>query len=193
MKLKCLLWIGVLAFGALRSSVNLSAQIAADYKISPSDVLVVEIVGEINLPKEFRVSLAGTISFPYLDTVSVAGKTAAEIKDELTELLDKDYFVNPQLIVDVKEYRVREVFVNGQVNKPGAVTLPGEQKLTIIDAISRAGGLTARGNPNKIKFARPGQPEKTFSMDQLKKDLSDPDKTISVQPGDVIEVTDKLF
>jgi len=168
------------------------AQASSDYKIVPSDVLVIEIVGEEKLAKEFRVSLNGTISFPFLDTVTVAGKTAAEIKEELTEMLDRDYFVNPQLIVDVKEYRVREVLVNGFVNKPGSVTIPGEQRLTILEAIGRAGGLTARGNPKNIKFSRPGQREQTFSMDQLK-NQNDPDKIIALQPGDVIEVQDKLF
>jgi len=192
MKLKTLFLVATVVLIPIGQMRPVLAQASSDYKIVPSDVLVIEIVGEEKLAKEFRVSLNGTISFPFLDTVTVAGKTAAEIKEELTELLDRDYFVNPQLIVDVKEYRIREVLVNGFVNKPGSVSIPGEQRLTILEAIGRAGGLTARGNPNKIKFSRPGQREQTFSMDQLK-NQNDPDKIIALQPGDVIEVQDKLF
>jgi protein involved in polysaccharide export with SLBB domain len=88
--------------------------------------------------------------------------------------------------------RPGEVLITGQLNKPGAILIPEGQPLTIPDAIARAGGLTPRANQNKIKFQRPGQPEKTFSMDELKRE-TDPSKSITLRPGDVIEVPDKLF
>lgn len=187
--LRVLLLLGLTgaAINTARSQGN-----SSDYKISPLDILVIDLVGEKDLPREFRVSRTGTIDYPYLTQVEVAGKTTAEIKDLLTELLDKDYFVNPQLTVDVKEYRVREILVNGQVNKPGSVVLPGEAPLSIIDAIARAGGIAARGNPNKIRFTRPGQPMKTLRMDDLTRE-TDPGKIIYLQPGDVIDVEDKVF
>jgi polysaccharide biosynthesis/export protein VpsN len=171
---------------------NSYSQGGSDYKIAPLDILVIDLVGEKDLQREFRVSRTGTIDYPYLEKVEVAGKTTSEVKDTLTELLDKDYFVNPQITVDVKEYRVREVLVNGMVNKPGSVVLPGEAPLSILEAIGRAGGLTVRGNPNKIKFSRPGKFEKTFTLDGLKKE-TDKDKIITLEPGDVIDVEDKLF
>ncbi len=88
--------------------------------------------------------------------------------------------------------RKGEVFINGQLNKPGAIPIPEGQPLTIPEAIARAGGLTLRANQSKIKLQRPGQPEKTFSMDELKRE-TDPSKSIILRPGDVIEVPDKLF
>ena len=181
----------LLAIWCLAASTSFSQE-GSDYKISPGDILLIDLVGEKDLTREFRVSRTGTIDYPYIETVEVAGKTTAGIKDLLTKLLDKDYFVNPQVTVDVKEYHVREVLVNGQVNKAGSVVLPGEAPLSILDAIGRAGGLTSRGNPNKIKFTRPGKLEKTFSMNDLKKE-TDESKIIYLEPGDVIEVEDKLF
>lgn len=177
---------------ALVEALPSRAQVGSDYKIAPSDVLVIEVIGERDLTKEFRVSRTGEISFPYLDSVTVVGKTVVEIKELITELLDKDYIVNPQVVVDVKEYHPREVLINGQVNKPGSVALPGEQKLSILDAIGRAGGLTNRADPKKIKFSRRGRKEITYSLDDLKRE-SDPDKIIALEPGDVIEVGDKIF
>jgi protein involved in polysaccharide export with SLBB domain len=77
------------------------------------------------------------------------------------------------------------------VNKPGSVVLPGETKLTILDAIGRAGGLTVRGNPNKIKFIRPGKPAQMLKFEDLQKQ-SDSEK-IFLEPGDVIDVADRTF
>ena len=64
--------------------------------------------------------------------------------------------------------------------------------LTILGALARAGGLSDRANPAKIKFTRPPSTERTYSLDELKKE-SDPEKIVILQPGDVIEVMEKLF
>ena len=168
------------------------AQVASDYKIAPNDILVFDVFGEKDLSREVRVSASGRINMFLLNEVEVAGKTTTEVKELLTKLLDKDFLVDPQVAVDVKEYRIREVFVNGMVNKPGSITLSGEQPLTILGALARAGGLTPRANEKKIKFTRPGVMEKNFTMEDLKRE-TDPSKTITLQPGDMIEVADKLI
>jgi polysaccharide export outer membrane protein len=175
---------------ATGGSFRASAQAGSDYKISPNDVLVIDVFGEKDMSREFRVSATGTINYYFLGEVKVAGKTTAEIRETLTEQLNKDYLVDPQVAVDVKEYRLREVFVNGQVNKPGSIPLTGEQDLDILGAIFRAGGLTVRASENKIKFTRPGSiPERTYTLDQLK----NPKNNLILKPGDIIEVGDKLF
>ena len=170
-----------------------SAQaVRSDYRIAPNDIIVIDVFGEKELSKELRVTSTGKINYYLLDELEVAGKTTAELKDQLTELLNKDYLVDPKVSVDVKEYRVREVFVNGAVNKSGAIPITGEQELTILAALARAGGTTPRANENRIKFTRPGQLEQTFSMDELKRQ-TDRSKVIYLKPGDIIEVPDKLF
>jgi len=180
-------------FAALcAATLGTRAQVRSDYKIAPNDILVIDVFGEKDLSREVRVTASGKINLFLLDEVEVAGKTTTEVKDLLTRLLDKDYLVDPQVAVDVKEYRIREVFVNGMVGKPGSITLSGEQDLTILGALARAGGLTSRANDRKIKFTRPGVMEKTFSLEELKRE-TDPSKVISLKPGDIIEVADKLL
>src|SRR5687767_8075382 len=120
------------------------AQARSDYKIVPFDIIVIDVFGEKDLSREFRVTATGTINYYFLGEVKVAGKTTSEVREALTEDLNRDYLVDPQVTVDVKEYRLREVFVNGQVFKPGAIPLTGEQELNILGAISRAGGFTPR-------------------------------------------------
>lgn len=164
---------------------------ASDYQISPQDILVIDVVGEKDLGRDVRVSSSGTISFAWLSNVEVKGKTVAEVEQLLRDLLDRDYLVEPTVQVSIKEYRVREVNVLGPVNKPGSLLLPGEQKLTIVEAIGRAGGFTKLANENKIRFTRNGKVE-TFSFDELKKQ-TDPSKTIYLETGDVIEVVERIF
>jgi len=166
-------------------------QAPTDYRLAPQDVILVDVVGEKDLSRQCLVAATGSITFPFLNDVPVAGKTTAEVEKLLTELLDRDYLVEPQVIVQIKEYHAREVLVMGPVNKPGSILLPGEQKLTILDAIGRAGGFTPRANENKIKFTR-GNQEITVSIDDLKKEIN-PDKIIYLRPGDVIEVRDRFL
>ena len=189
--IKRILAIGLLTAAVLAGRPSLHAQASSDYRIAPQDTIVIDVLGEKELNKELRVSATGTVNYFLLGTLEVGGKTTAEVTDMLTELLDKDYLVNPQVTVDVKEYRVREVFVNGAVTKPGAVVITGEQDLTILMAIARAGGLTPRANGNGIKFTRPGRNPITFRYDELAR--QNPSEAITLQPGDVIDVADKLF
>src|SRR2546422_4885689 len=112
-----------------------------DHKIAPLDIIMIDVVGEKDLSKELRVSSSGTITFPFLGSIEVKGKTPAEVENLLKEKLGKDYLVDPQVIVTVKEYRTRTGSVIGQVNKPGVIALPAEQKVELFEAIAHAGEL----------------------------------------------------
>lgn len=175
----------------LATAPMVQGQAPSDYRLVPQDLIIVDVVGEKDLSRECRVAATGSITFPFLKDVPVAGKTTSEVEQLLTELLNRDYLVDPQVTVQIKEYRIREVLVMGPVNKPGSILLPGEQKLTILDAIGRAGGFTPRANENKIKFTR-GNQETTFSIEDLKRETN-PEKIIYLQPGDVIEVRDRFL
>ena len=167
-------------------SIVTRGEVPADYKISPQDVLMVDVLGEKDLGRECRVSSSGTISFAWLNGIPVTGKTPAEVETILKELLDRDYLVDPQVIVAVKEYSARTIFVMGAVFKPGTVVLPGEKKITIIDAIGLAGGTTKLANEKKIEFTRNGKSE-TYSFENLKR-MIDQKQIVYLEPGDIIKV-----
>jgi polysaccharide biosynthesis/export protein len=162
-----------------------------DHRIAPLEIIIIDVFGETNLSKEIRVQASGKMSFPLLGDVDVAGKTAREVEILLKELLGRDYLVDPQVTVAVKEYRQRSVNVIGEVTKPGAITLPGEQKWTILDVIGQAGGLTKGARKNHIEFTRQGRTQ-IFSLDDLKK-VTDPGKIIYLEPGDTIIVPQTVW
>jgi len=162
-----------------------------DHKIAPLDIIMIDVVGEKDLSKELRVSTSGTITFPFLGSIEVKGKTPAEVENLLKEKLGKEYLVDPQVIITVKEYRSRTVSVIGQVNKPGVIALPAEQKLGILEAIAQAGDLAKSANKNRIEVSRKGKTQR-FTLDDLKKDTS-PEKKFWLEPGDVIYVHESFF
>jgi polysaccharide export outer membrane protein len=176
-----------------RSAENTKSDDAGegDHKIAPLDIIMIDVVGEKDLTKELRVSSSGTITFPFLGSIEVKGKTPAEVENLLKVKLGKDYLVDPQVIITVKEYRSRTVLVIGQVNKAGLIALPAEQKMSILEAIGQAGDLTKSANKNRIEVSRKGRTQK-FTLDDLKKDTS-PEKKFWLEPGDVIYVHESFF
>jgi len=176
-----------------RTDENARTEEAAegDHKIAPLDIIMIDVVGEKDLSKELRVSSSGTITFPFLGNVEVKGKTPAEVENLLKGKLGKDYLVDPQVIITVKEYRSRTVSVIGQVNKPGVIALPAEQKLGILEAIAQAGDLAKSANKNRIEVSRKGKTQR-FTLDDLKKDTS-PEKKFWLEPGDVIYLHESFF
>ena len=162
-----------------------------DHKIAPLDIIMIDVVGEKDLSKELRVSSSGTITFPFLGSIEVKGKTPAEVETLLKEKLGKDYLVDPQVIITVKEYRSRTVSVIGQVNKPGIIALPAEQKMGILEAIAQAGDLTKAAKKSGIEVSRKGKTHK-FTLEELKKE-SNPEKKFWLEPGDIISVRESIF
>jgi protein involved in polysaccharide export with SLBB domain len=163
----------------------------ADRRIAPSDTISIEVFGEKDLTVERRVQASGTITFPLLGNVEVAGKTTAEVATLLQGKLDMDFLVNPQVSVNVKEYRSGTVSVMGHVEKKGAIKLPTERPMFILEAIAEAGGFSPTANKSKIELTRKGKTTR-YKFDELRKE-TDPKKKIALEPDDVIYVTESFF
>lgn len=181
----------LLLAAAFAGGPRLLAAEANDRKIAPSDIIIVEVFGEKDLSGEHRVQISGTIKFPLLGTVDVAGKTPVQVAAMLTEKLEADYLVDPQVNVMVREYQLRTVSIIGRVEKPGAIELPAEQKLDILEGIARAGGFSQLANPNKIDLSRDGKTT-TYRFDDLIK-IKDSKKKVWLEPGDVIKVHERFW
>lgn len=183
--------LGLLALAGPGPAVWAQEAEKTDRKIAPQDILNIIIVGEKDLPVEFTVSATGTVMFPYLDSVEVKDKTPAEVAAMLKEALAKDYFVDPQVYVSVKQYRKEFVRVIGQVVRPGLIELPNEQRFDLLDAVAAAGGLTNLANKKKISITRKGKTD-TYGLDQLK-EIKEPAKRVWVEPDDLIEVPQSIL
>lgn len=162
--------------------------------LGPGDLFEVSVLGEKDLPKEFRVQPDCSIDFPYIDRVNgVCGLEPQQLVDKLkTTLKEKQILTNPQLTLVVKQYASKKISVIGQVNKPGS--LPWSDGLRLFDVISQSGGFTSIADSKHVVLTRQLPGGKTITVDVNVDGIGDgtqPD--IPVQAGDTIKVDSRVF
>jgi polysaccharide export outer membrane protein len=161
--------------------------------LGPSDVFTVDIVGEKDVPREFQVASDGTVDLPYVKTVKVQGLEPQEVARVVRQkLIDDKILTDPTVVVQVKEYNSRKVTLLGQVAKPGSV--PHTPGLTLIQALSMAGGLTSIAKGDSVRLTRSTPDGKTVtvvvSVDAITEGEAE---DIPLQAGDRIYVEERLF
>lgn len=100
----------------------------------------------------YNINHDGTIQFPMVGPVKVAGLTENEVRDRLTRLLS-EYVRNPQVTVRMQAYRHQRIYVDGEVNQPGLQTMD-DIPMTLPEAINRAGGFTGAADRSSIVLTR---------------------------------------
>ncbi len=129
--------------------ISLPAALAAEkpYVIGAGDVLSMTVFagGTVQESLELTVSPKGTINFPFLGEIKAAGLSVNQLSEATTQSLERDYFVNPQVIINIKGYKSKKVYITGAIEKPGLYSLEGSTSL--LELIAKAGGFTKdRGN-----------------------------------------------
>lgn len=112
----------------------------ATYQVGASDVLSIKVFNEDALTNKFVVDSDGSITFPLIGRVQVAGKTTREIEEHLTSLLQPDYVRRAQVAVEIATYRSRSIYVLGEVRTPGRYNIEGP--MTLLEVIANAGSTT---------------------------------------------------
>jgi polysaccharide export outer membrane protein len=167
----------------------------ADYILRPSDTLQVRIFQEEDLTREISISQEFTVSLPLIGTINLKGKSVRQAEDMIRQLYDKDFLVNPQVTVTVLRYAERTVNVIGAVNSPQAVSFPIEQGLTLLEAITRAGGFSRIANQKDVRITRTDEQgvSKTFSVNAMRLIDSRSNNLWSLEVGDVVFVPESTF
>jgi polysaccharide export outer membrane protein len=118
------------------------------YRVGPGDVLEVEVFDDPDLSGLVTIQYGGEISFPLLGDIKVEGLTVKEVQQTLTAMLAKDYLVDPQVSVRVKEHRSQWVTLVGEAVRPGKYFLQGSKSL--LDLLTEAGGFTPQASGEVI-------------------------------------------
>jgi polysaccharide export outer membrane protein len=161
--------------------------------VGPGDMFEVSVLGEKEIPKEFRVQPDGTIDFPYLDRVPVAGLEPQQIEDLIKkQLVERKILIDPQVTLIVKQYNSKKVSVVGAVQKPGS--LPWQEGMKLVDAISLAGGLTSLADGDHVRITRNVGSSKTVTATVSVDDITDGKLAdVPLQAGDTIKVDQRVF
>lgn len=179
---------------ALAQAVGQVSSIKQDYRLSPADLLQITVFGIKDMESLARVGQTGTISFPLVGDLKVGGLTVPEASAALAAKL-KDYVRNPQVTIFIKEYGNKKVFVFGQVMRPGAVELPTEMKLTVLEAISQSQGFTRIAAPDRTRVVRlVNGKSQTFVIEvSAITKRGEKDKDIALEPNDIVFVPESIF
>jgi len=129
----------------------------SDYRVGAGDLLEISVFSVSGFQHFVRVSSSGFVKLPLLGQIHVAGRTCAEIEDLLTKKLDGEYINDPDVIVQVKEYRSQSVLVLGAVRSPGLYQLTHD--LTLVDVLALAGGVTVDAGDTVTIQRRAVRPE----------------------------------
>ncbi len=161
--------------------------------IGVGDLFDVQLVGEKDLPSQFRVAPDGTIDYPYIGRLNVVGLEPQELVDVLRKkLIDGRFLTNPQLSLIVKEYVSKRVTIIGQVGKPGE--LPWTAGLKLVGALSAVGWFTQIADSNHVILTRAVPPNRSITAIVSVDAITDGEQAdIPLQAGDTIKVEARVF
>ena len=163
---------------------------AVDYVIGPQNVIQIKIFGDASANQIYRVDELGTIKHALIGSVKVAGLSVSEAEKLIETKLKGDYFIDPRVTIFVLEQSRFSVL--GEVRKPGIYEIQG--KVSVIEAISMAGGFTPVANQRDVKIIRKTDGrESTITVDATRITSGDLDSDIAVEADDVINVTKSFF
>ena len=177
-----LLALGLLAIVSRIGHAAVDDELLSRYRLASGDVISIFVLGEDDLKREkIRLTDAGTIQFPVLGEIQVKGLTTGDLEQKITSgLLKAQYLKNPKVTVSIDEYR--PFFINGEVYKPGGYPyVPG---LTVLKAVSLAGGFKDRASKRNMFVVRDGTPNEA----RKRVDMDTP-----IYPGDILTVEESFF
>nr|MBV6630643.1 polysaccharide export protein [Oceanococcus sp. HetDA_MAG_MS8] len=152
---------------------------ATNYLISPTDTVRIDVYREPDLSGEYYVDPSGTINFPLLGRVGVAGETVSALENKLRLSLSQGYLVDPDVRASISKFR--PIYITGAVAKPGAY--PFTPGMTVQQAIVLAGGET-RFAADRYYLQR--------NNDSTDKQLRISNRSV-LFPGDVIIIGERVF
>jgi polysaccharide export outer membrane protein len=154
-------------------------------------VFEVKVYRENDLCGIFQVSPQGTIEYPLLGSLRVENLTAVQISQLIRDKLKDGFIKEPYVMVFIKEFNSKKIHILGQVSKPG--TFKYEDNMTIIEAITLAGGFTGSARPDSTVITRVEKGKEsrfTLPVEKISKGL---EKNFYLKPGDIIFVPETIL
>jgi polysaccharide export outer membrane protein len=170
------------------------------YRLGPGDIISIIVWDhpELTIPAgSFRtaeqagtvIAEDGTIFYPYIGVVKAAGRTTSELREVLSTRLAK-FIERVQLDVRMVAFRSQQVYVVGEVAKPGIQPV-NDVPMTVLDAVNRAGGFTPEADFSRVLLTRRGA---TYLVDvQAMYDHGRTESNPLLEHGDIVNVSDRSF
>ena len=131
---------------------SLSDPSSKSYKIGPRDTLEVTVFQEPELTKSIQVSEVGTINFPLIGELEVAGMSARDIEQDLKKKLGPRFIRNPQVSVFVKDHFSQRITLEGAFSRPGLYHVEGGKSL--LQVVAEFGGFADNASKEVLLFRK---------------------------------------
>lgn len=167
------------------------ADVREDYRISPGDVIEVQVDRAPELSGMRRVTASGKIRMVYLGLIAAHGKTADELAGFIADSLSSRYLKNPRVTVTIEQMNSHTFFIQGAVNRPGAYQMEGRPSLLTL--VTVAGGLTENHGSTAFIIREAHRPEmggpdadepKALSISRPESGAAGPPSQSLSQPGE---------
>lgn len=197
-----LLLIALFAVAPLAAQTNpLEAKKSYIHTLQLADRVRVAIYLEDDLTTLARIDARGMVNLPLVGEVKVGGLTLMAAQDAIQAAYrDGRYLRAPQVTLTVEEYAPREVSISGQINSPGRYPLPVESTYTVVELVTKAGGIKDVGKGTAVTVTRilPDGTRKVFTVDvestiRGKKTDKNQDTSLLLEPGDLVFIPERLI
>lgn len=162
-------------------------RVVNEYRIGPQDVLEIMVWKNADLSRSVTVRPDGKVSLPLIGDVQASGLTTEELKKDVTQRM-KEFLTTPEVSILVSNINSYFYYILGEVAKPGKYPL--KERITVLQAISMAGGFTPFASKNGIALLRKDPVDSTEIKFQVRYDdiisNEDPKKNLLIQSGDTI-------
>jgi len=111
-----------------------------EYRVGPEDQIRIDVLGVPDLSREYRINGAGSVLMPLVGAIPVAGLKLSEVEQAVAEALAKDLIRNPDVSVEVTEFRSQQFTVVGAVSNPRVYNT--SRQVSLIEALAMAGGIS---------------------------------------------------
>jgi len=171
--------------GCAHRTKELPAPADEPYRIGREDVLDVSVWRDPDLSRTVPVRPDGFISLPMVGEIQAEGRTAREIEAEIVQKL-RPYVQEPKVTVIVREVNAPQVFVTGEVARPGA--FPARGRISVLQAIALAGGFTEFANQGAIMVIRRDGKGYPVDFADLVAEDDEARQILWLMPGDTVVV-----
>jgi len=182
-------------------NVPASLRPALSYTIALTDRLRITVYQEEDLSVIARVDAKGTVNLPLVGEVPIYGKTVSEAQKIIEAAYRTGrYLKTPQVTINIEEYAPREVSIQGMVRNPGRYPLPIEATMTVLELVTKAGGLTdtAKGTAISVTRISPDGKKSVFNIDvesliKGRDRAKATDDSLILLPGDIVYVPERII
>jgi polysaccharide export outer membrane protein len=179
---------------AIAAAMQQVARSKNDYHLAAADLISVTVYQDKELDRKVRINTNGTVSLPLIGSVAIGGMTLLDAQSSIEKKLAQ-FLVSPQVSLFIEDYGNKTIFVMGEVQKPGSYPIPTESRMTVLEAISTAGGFTpiaAQDRARVLRYVNGASVTYTINIKEITQQ-GQKDKDMVLEPNDIIYVPQSFF